>query len=53
VLDRGDIDEIMAGVPKVHRSPGLPSLRVAAATRVDPVGGPPSAVEPGADEAAS
>ncbi len=53
VLDRGDIDEIMAGVPKVHRSPGLPSLRVAATTRVEPVGGAPTPVEPGAGEAAS
>ena len=49
VLDRGDIDEIMAGVPKVRRTPGLPSLRVAAAAPVDT----PPAVDPGASEAAS
>ena len=48
VLDRGDIDEIMRGVPRVQRSPGLPSLRIAASSRHDrPV------VEAGTDEAAS
>ena len=48
VLDRRDIDEIMAGVPRVERSPGLPSLRIAAASRHDR-----TPAKPEADEAAS
>jgi hypothetical protein len=32
VLERGDIDRIMEGVPRFHRSPGQ-GLRVVAATR--------------------
>jgi cell division protease FtsH len=35
VLERSDIDTIMEGVPRLHRSPGQ-GLRVVAATRLDP-----------------
>jgi cell division protease FtsH len=35
VLERADIDRIMEGVPRFHRSPGM-GLRVVAAKRTDP-----------------
>jgi cell division protease FtsH len=35
VLERADIDKIMAGVPTIDRRPRVPDLRVAAASRTD------------------
>jgi cell division protease FtsH len=40
VLERPEIDEIMAGVPRIDRRPGLPPLRIAASVKTTP---PPTA----------
>jgi cell division protease FtsH len=40
VLERSEIDEIMAGVPRIDRRPGLPPLRIAASVKTTP---PPTA----------
>jgi cell division protease FtsH len=45
VLERPEIDEIMAGVPRIDRRPGLPPLRIAASvksTAPPPVPDPPA-----------
>jgi cell division protease FtsH len=36
VLERPEIDEIMAGVPRIDRRPGLPPLRIAASMKTPP-----------------
>ncbi len=36
VLEREDLDEIMAGVPRLSRRPGIAGLRIVAATAHDP-----------------
>jgi cell division protease FtsH len=36
VLERPEIDEIMAGVPRIDRRPGLPPLRIAASVKTTP-----------------
>ncbi|HET8951402.1 MAG TPA: hypothetical protein VFN44_12865, partial [Solirubrobacteraceae bacterium] len=50
VLERKDIDRIMEGVPRFHRSPGQ-GLRVVAATRGEPAqgAGPLAGVRPGGE----
>jgi cell division protease FtsH len=40
VLERADIDRLMDGVPTIDRRPGVPALRVAAASRTDRPAGP-------------
>jgi cell division protease FtsH len=43
VLERPEIDEIMAGVPRIDRRPGLPPLRIAASVKTTPA---PAAPDP-------
>jgi cell division protease FtsH len=43
VLERPEIDEIMAGVPRIDRRPGLPPLRIAASVKTTPM---PAAPDP-------
>jgi cell division protease FtsH len=50
VLERGDIDTIMEGVPRLYRSPGQ-GLRVVAATPTPPPPSPPSPAPPRAEQA--
>jgi cell division protease FtsH len=43
VLERPEIDEIMAGVPRIDRRPGLPPLRIAASVKTT---SPPAVPDP-------